>query len=200
MTRLDLTRKQVLTFRRRAGGLDARLPPGPDSLRRAAWCGLQDSMPRAALLSVHARVEGAVPSVWEDPALVQLWGPRFSVFVVPARDVAVFSLGLLPDDAKGRHRAEDIAARLRAAVGGNRMRYEEAARLAGVHPAFKVRYAAATGTVLIRWEGARQPVVWTVPPPRDARRCGAAAAKRRRLLPPARNGPRTARARRRPPR
>jgi hypothetical protein len=165
VTRLNLTREQILAFRRRAGGLDERLPPGPDSLRRAAWCGLQDSMPRAALLSVHARVEGAVPSVWEDPALVQLWGPRFSVFVVPARDLAVFSLGLLPDDDKGRRRAEDAAARLRAAVGGNRMRYDEAARLAGVHPAFKVRYAAATGTVLIRWEGARQPVVWTVPPP-----------------------------------
>ena len=28
-----------------------------------------------------------------------------------------------------------------------------------------LRYAAATGTVLIRWEGARLPVVWTVPPP-----------------------------------
>jgi hypothetical protein len=165
VTRLNLTREQVLAFRRRTAGLDERLPAGPDSLRRAAWCGLQDSMPRAALLSVHARVEGAVPSVWEDPALVQLWGPRFSVFVVPARDLAVFSLGLLPDDAKGRRRAEDIAARLRAAVGGNRMRYEEAARLAGVAPAFKVRYAGATGTVLIRWEGARQPVVWTVPPP-----------------------------------
>lgn len=33
----------------------------------------------------------------------------------------------------------------------------------GVHNA--LRYAAATGTVLIRWEGARAPVVWTVPRP-----------------------------------
>jgi hypothetical protein len=30
-----------------------------------------------------------------------LWGPRFSVFVVAALDHAVFSLGTLPDDAKG---------------------------------------------------------------------------------------------------
>ena len=51
----------------------------------AAWAGLQDSMPRAALLSIHARVEDAEPSTWEDPSLVQLWGPRFSVFVVAAR-------------------------------------------------------------------------------------------------------------------
>jgi hypothetical protein len=29
-----------------------------------------------------------------------------------------------------------------------------------------LRYAAATGTVLIRWDGARQPTVWTVPAPK----------------------------------
>jgi Winged helix DNA-binding domain len=110
-TRLDLTREQVLGFRRRVGGLGERWPAGPDSLRRAAWCGLQDSMPRAALLSIHARVEEAGPSAWEDPALVQLWGPRFSVFVVAARDLAVFSLGTLPDDARGRQRAADLAER-----------------------------------------------------------------------------------------
>jgi len=63
-TRLDLTRPQVLAFRRRAGALDERLPPGRRSLRRAAWAGLQDSTPRAALLSIHAQVEQAEPSTW----------------------------------------------------------------------------------------------------------------------------------------
>jgi hypothetical protein len=29
----------------------------------------------------------------------------------------------------------------------------------------RLRYAAPTGTVLIRWDGARQPIVWTVPRP-----------------------------------
>ena len=44
------------------------------------------------------------------------------------------------------------------------MTYGEAGHALGVH--FGVFwYAAATGTVLIRWEGARQPTVWTVPPP-----------------------------------
>jgi hypothetical protein len=38
-------------------------------------------MPRAALLSIHARVEETQPSTWEDPSLVQLWGPRGNVFV-----------------------------------------------------------------------------------------------------------------------
>ena len=162
--RLDLTREQVLAFRRRAGALDERLPPGPRSLRQAAWAGLQDSMPRAALLSIHARVAGATPDIWADPSLVQLWGPRFSVFVVPARDLAVFSLGLLPEDVKGRQRSEDLAAQLHAHLGGRRMGYGAAGQALGMNPN-RLRYAAATGTVLIRWEGARESDVWTVPPP-----------------------------------
>ena len=162
--RLDLTRSQILAFRLQAGALGERLPAGPASLRRAAWAGLQDSMPRAALLSIHARVAGTGPSAWADPSLVQLWGPRFSVFVVAACDLAVFSLGTLPDDAKGQLRAASLAADLHALLGGGRMAYGEAGRALGVHPN-RLRYAAATGTVLIRWEGARQPAVWTVPPP-----------------------------------
>src|SRR5439155_5337669 len=160
-----LTRPQILAFRRHAGGLDERLPPGQESLRRAAWAGLQDSVPRAALLSIHARVAGTQPSTWEDPSLVQLWGPRFVVFVVAACDLAVFSLGTLPDHAKGRRRAEDTAARLHTFLGGRRMTYGQAGHELGVHPN-SLRYAAATGTVLIRWDGARQAEIWPVPPPK----------------------------------
>lgn len=162
--RLDLTREQILAFRRRTGVLDERLPPGPGSLRQAAWAGLQDSMPRAALLAIHARVAGATPGIWADPALVQLWGPNFSVFVVPADDLAVFSLSLLPDDAKRRQRSADLATRLHAHLGGKPMTYGEVGQAFGMNPN-RLRYAAATGTVLIRWEGARQSYVWTVPPP-----------------------------------
>src|SRR2546428_8162673 len=124
-SRLDLTRPQILAFRRHVGALDQRLPHGRRSLRRAAWAGLQDSMPRAALLSIHARVEGTEPSTWEDPSLVQLWGPRYGAYVVAARDPTVFSLGRLPDDAKGRRVAEDQAARLHALLGRQRMTYRE---------------------------------------------------------------------------
>jgi hypothetical protein len=162
--RLDLTRTQILGFRRHVGALDERLPRGRRSLRRAAWAGLQDSMPRAALLSIHARVEGTGPSAWEDPSLVQLWGPRFSAYVVAARDLAVFSLGRLPDEVGARRIAEDLAARLHALLGGVRMTYGEAGSALGEHPN-RLRYAAPTGTVVIRWDGARQPTVWTVPPP-----------------------------------
>jgi hypothetical protein len=121
-------------------------------------------MPRAAVLSIHARVAGTAPSTWEDSALVQVWGPRFSAYVVAARDRAVFTLGRLPADAKGLRRAEDTAARLHAFLAGRRMRYDEAGRGIGVQPN-ALRYAAPTGTVLMRWEGARLPVIWTVPRP-----------------------------------
>ncbi len=162
--RLKFTRAQVLASRRRAGRLDERLPPGPDSLRAAAWAGLQDSMPRAALVSMHARVEGTEPGSWEDLSLVQLWGPRFSAYVVAERDRAVFTVGRLPDDPSARRDAEQLADRLEAFLDGRRMKYGEAGRGLGKHPN-ALRYAAPTGRVVMRWDGARQPTIWTVPPP-----------------------------------
>jgi hypothetical protein len=164
MSGLALTRQQILAFRRRAGALDVRLPRGPASLRRAVWAGLQDSVPRAAVHSIHARVEDTGPTAWEDPTLVQIWGPRFSVYVVAAEDIAVFTLGRLPDDEVGLRRAEETAARLDEFLAGRTMTYGEAGRGMGVHPN-SLRYAAPTGTVLIRWEGARQPTIWTGPRP-----------------------------------
>ena len=166
--RLTLTRGQILAFRRRVGALDQRLSRGARSLRNAAWAGLQDSMPRAALLSIHARVGRTEPSTWEDPSLVQVWGPRFSVYVVAERDLAVFTLGRLPAAGEIRRRADDLAARLHSFLGERRMRYDDAGEALGVHGNM-LRYAALTGTLAIRWEGARRPTVWTVPPPEISR-------------------------------
>jgi hypothetical protein len=160
---LRLTRQQILAFRRRVGGLDERMPKSSKSLRRAAWAGLQDSMPRAALLSLHARVEKVEPSTWEDPSLAQLWGPRYSTYVVVKRDFALFSLGRLPESPKGRQRAERMAERIHAHLNGARATDREVAGALNVGNA--IRYAATTGTVAIRWEGARAPIIWTVPTP-----------------------------------
>jgi hypothetical protein len=129
-------------------------------------------MPRAALLSIHARVEGTKPSTWEDSSLVQLWGPRHHTYVIPARDLAVFSLGRLPDEEGALRVAEDLAAGLRRFLRGTKVAFDAAGRVVDGNPN-RLRYAAPTGTVLIRWDGARQPIVWTVPrpdvDPRDAR-------------------------------
>jgi DNA glycosylase AlkZ-like len=162
--RLELSRWQILRFRQAVGSLDERLPPGVRSLRRVAWAGLQDSAPRAALLSIHARVAETISTSWEHPSLVQLWGPRFNDYVVAAKDLAIFSLGRLPADASRRARAQNTADRLHAFLNGQRMRFGEAGRAMGV-PHNSLRYAAPTGTVLLRWDGVRQPVLWTVPPP-----------------------------------
>jgi hypothetical protein len=161
---LDLSREQILAYRRHVGGLDERWPKSERSLRQAAWAGLQDSMPRAALLSLHVRVEDIGPSGWEDPGLVQLWGPRFNAYVVPRPDLAVFSLGRLPSDPRGLRRAEEIAERLDAFLDGRSLSATEIGRGLGIHPN-ALRYASPTGRVLIRWDGARQPTVWTVPAP-----------------------------------
>ena len=161
---LKVTRTQVLAFRRRVGALDQRLPAGRRSLRQAAWAGLQDSMPRAAVLSIHARVEGTGPTAWADPSLAQVWGPRFHVYVVAARDLAVFTLGRLPDEGQIRRRAEELTERLHVLLGGDQMRYDDAGQALGTH-GNNLRYAALTGRLAIRWEGARRPTVWLVPPP-----------------------------------
>ena len=170
---LDLDRASILAFRRRVGALDQRLPRTAASLRRAAWAGLQDSVPRAALLALHARVQDIRPDDWEHPSLAQLWGPRFSVFVVARRDLPVFSLGTLPDDERGRREAVGLADRLEGLLDGEVRTYSSAGHAMGEHPN-RLRYAGATGRVLIRWDGARPPTVWTVAAPDvepiDARR------------------------------
>jgi hypothetical protein len=167
-----VTRQQILAFRRRTGALDARLPKSTASLREAAWAGLQDSMPRAAVLSLHARVEGVEPSTWEHSSLIQLWGPRYQVYVVPKRDFALFSLARLPEEEKGRLRAQQLAERLLAHLGVQRMTDRELGR--GVGAGNEMRYATTTGRLAIRWGGARAPEVWAVEvpdvDPADARR------------------------------
>ena len=123
-------------------------------------------MPRAAVLSIHARVEDTAPDAWADRALVQVWGPRYSVFAVAAEDRAVFTLGRLPEDEKGLRRAIDTADRLQALLDGREVPF-------GQVGGNSLRYGAATGRLQLRWNGARQPTIRVVPAPetepRDAR-------------------------------
>ena len=130
-------------------------------------------MPRAAVLSIHARVEGTKPATWKDPSLIQIWGPRHHAYAIPARDIAIFSLGRLPDEGASLRVAEDLAARLHRHLRGGMMPFGEAGRAVLSGNPNRLRYAAPTGTVVIRWDGARQPTIWTVPrpkvDPRDAR-------------------------------
>jgi hypothetical protein len=161
---LDLSRDQILAFRRRVGALDQRLPLGDGSLRVAAWAGLQDSMPRAALLSIHARVQDTGPDALDHPSLAQVWGPRFSLFVVAERDVPIFTLGRYPTDIRGRGVADAATKQLHKTLSDRRITYGQAGAELGVPPN-SLRYATTTGMVRLRWEGARAPKIWVVPPP-----------------------------------
>ena len=161
---LKVTRQQILAFRQRTGELAQRLPAAKRSLRRAAWAGLQDSMPRAALLSIHARVKDATHVSWDDPSLVQVWGPRYQVYVVAVADLPLFTYARLPDSGKTRALAEEMADKLAAVLSGGRMRDRDAG--AALRTGNSIRYATLTGRVAIRWEGARAPHLWIVPPPK----------------------------------
>lgn len=161
---LRLTRARIVAFRRRTQSLDTRLPASEASLRQAARAGLQDSMPRAALLSLHARVAGIAPASWEAPPLVQVWGPRYSMYVVDERDVPLFTLARLPAAGRTRRTAEDLAERLAALLGTNRLLHDAAAEHLG-EPPNRLRYATLTGRLRLRWDGAQQATLWMVEPP-----------------------------------
>src|SRR5881398_1190 len=166
MTIASITRENVLAFRQRATFLHRRLPPG--RLVEAAFAGLQDSAPRSAVLALHARVKDVSPSAWKDPRFVQVWGPRGAVYVVPSRDVAVFTLGRSPRNpvlaAAVRAAAEKAkrAFRKRQAQPGGSL----SDRAAGVN--FReLRIASMTGALRIEWDGAT--TSWRlVEPPTEA--------------------------------
>ena len=166
MKQLELTRDQILSYRRSVGALDERLPFNATSLRVAAWAGLQDSMPRAALLSLHARVKDVTPSSWEHASLAQIWGPRWSAYVVAARDAAIFTRGRMPDDESERARFEELAERVDGHLAGRKVPFGAVAEPLRLRHHNYVRHATVTGRLRIRWEGARQPTLWTVPTPK----------------------------------
>ncbi len=105
---------QVLWHRLRANHLAARLPAA--SLVPAAFVGLQDSAPRAALTALYSRVENIGASDWEHPSLVQTWAPRGAVFVVPRADLAVFALGIAPRDSELRQAVRQLESRARDSI------------------------------------------------------------------------------------
>ena len=172
MGRLRLTRSEILAFRHAASGLGRRVAIGPRALADAARAGLTDSMPRAAVLSLRARLDDTPAAVLDDPALVQIWGPRFSAYVVTESDAPIFTVGRHPESSAGRRRAEEMAAAL-ISLGEDVVDSEEASRAVGIHPnAF--RHATTTGMLRIHWDGARRPTIRLVPRPDidpvDARR------------------------------
>ncbi len=149
---------QILWHRLRVNHLARRLPAG--SFASAAFAGLQDSAPRAALTSLHSRMEDVRTDAWEDPSLVQSWAPRGAVFVVPRSDLAVFALGILPRDTELRQALEQLAEKARESVQEPRVKVREEERLGPIAPLILdrmrrqpiCRLAHALAGVQIRWD------------------------------------------------
>src|SRR5437867_1765613 len=162
----SLTRGKVLAFRHRAAFLHRRLPPG--RLVDAAFAGLQDSAPRSAVLALHARVKDVSPAAWKDPRFVQVWGPRGAVYVVPSRDVAVFTLGRSPRNPVLAAAVKVAAEKAKRAFRVRKAKQERVLsdRAAGVN--FReLRIASMTGALRIEWDGAT--TSWRlVEPPTEA--------------------------------
>jgi Winged helix DNA-binding domain len=144
---VDLAR--ALRFRARATRLDRRLPAG--SWRLAAYGGLQDSAPRAALLALHARLEGTGPGAWEHPDLVQVW-LRCADYVVPAADFAVFTLGTLPRDPERAAAVERTAAAVREVLDGRALRTREVVAALSCSGRGVLCFAQAAALFRIRWD------------------------------------------------
>jgi hypothetical protein len=163
--------ERVLRFRAVAGHLHHRLSAA--SLAEAATAGLQDTVPRSALLSLHARVEGVIPTSWEDPTLAQVWGPRGAVYLVPRADVHVFTLGRLPRNPDAARSLEQLAAQVLAVVGEEMVSHRQVQARVPVDRAVELRWSAVAGTIGIRWD-CRNTYVYRLPAPtidvEDARR------------------------------
>ena len=145
--RIELSPAHVLDQRRRAGGLDERRAAGPDSLRGGRVGRACRTACRGLRCCRSTRVsKEPTPDSWEDPSLTQLWGPRFTAYVVPERDRAVFTLGRLADDPVTRRAWHALADQLETVLDGQRMTYADAGRGLGMHPN-GLRYAAPTGRV-----------------------------------------------------
>ena len=121
---------------------------------------MQDTAPRAAQVSLHARVEDATPSAWEDAALVQIWF-RGADYVVPRADLGVFTLGCLPRDPDQRASLEAVGDDVVRALDGRTMLARDLYAEVPQHErGMGVRFAAPTGRYVIRWDASK---IWIMP-------------------------------------
>lgn len=160
---LRLTAAQVIRYRARVGHLDRKLPAG--SFAEAAWGGLQDSVPRAGVISLHARVEATKPDSWDDPSVVQIWFRGGADYIVPRVDAGIFTLGSFPRDPEEGRRLERLADEIHRVTRGETLLVRDVtSRLRLEHPT-AVRSVGLTGRAHIRWDASN---IWLVPVERPA--------------------------------
>jgi hypothetical protein len=168
---LKVSRDQVVRYRQRVTHLDQKL--ARSSFAQAAWGGLQDTIPRGGITSLHARVDDTRPDSWEDPSVAQIWFRGGADYIVPRADVGIFTLGSLPRDPARVAELDHLADEIHRVTDGQTLLVREvAARLKQPTP-IAVRFSALTGRTHIRWDASN---IWLIPverpaiDPEDARR------------------------------
>ena len=149
LPRVNVPVEQVLAFRARASHLDAKLAAG--SYAQATHAGLQDSVPRAGLIGLHARMEGVQPSDWDHPSLCQIWFRGGADYIIPRTDIAPFTLGTLPRDPVKRVAIEHSADRVVEFLAGRELKTREVNQGVGFPDHMAIRQTSRSGRVLIRW-------------------------------------------------
>jgi hypothetical protein len=146
---LRVTDEQVLAFRARASHLDARLHAG--SYVEATHAGLQDSIPRAGLVGLHARVQDVESTDWDHPTLCQIWFRGGADYIIPRCDIAPFTRGTLPRDADRRAHIEATAQRVIDFLAGREIKTREVSSAVFGGDGHPIRQTSRSGRVLIRW-------------------------------------------------
>ena len=154
---MRVTRDHVLRFRARASHLHKRLKAG--AFATAARAGLQDSAPRAGVISLYARADGVVPDSWEHPTLAQIWFRFGADYIIPREDIGVFTLGSLPRDPDKCRALEEIADAAHKVLDGRTLEVRQVWDALALEEPFLLRAAAATGRLLIRWNASK---IWLI--------------------------------------
>ena len=139
------------------------MPAG--SFPQAAWGGIQDSTPRAGVISLHARVEETAPDSWEDPSLVQIWFRGGADYIVPRADAGIFTLGSFPRDPEQGRRLNRLADDVQAVLEGRTRSVREVQSVLSLANPTVLRSSGPTGRIHIRWD-ARD--IWLIPVERPA--------------------------------
>jgi Winged helix DNA-binding domain len=145
----------LIGYRLRTNGLLSR-----GRLADALPAGVQDSAPRAAQLSLHARVAGLPVDGWADPSLCQVWGPRWAAYLIKASDLAVFTVGRLPRDDQT---IVAKAARVAATLGDREISPAALTRELGLGE-HDLRGLSPSGRFLLRWDASQITIHATDPP------------------------------------
>ena len=143
---------QAMAYRATVQHLGSRLDGG--SHVAAAYGGLQDSAPRAALYGLHARMHDVGPDDWEHPSLVQIWFRLGADYVIPREALDVFTVGSQPTDAVQRAALNALGDAVRDVVAEAPMRTRDVVERLGVRlpSPHLIRMSQVSGKIVIRWD------------------------------------------------